>query len=206
MTEHDAEPPIAAPVAVSPVEARVLDAAKCCVERWGMAKVTIDDIAHEAGVSRATLYRLFPGGKDVLFEALRVRELEDFFTRLAGHLEHADDLEDLLVRIVVAATHELRADQHLAIMLASEPGETLTSLTVDGLPRIIRVATVFLMPMVGEYLPRRDAARLVELMARLVISYFLAPSDHVDLGDTESARAFISAFVIPVFQPSLLRN
>jgi len=188
---------------VATVDARVLDAAKRCVERWGMSKLTIDDIAAEAGVSRATLYRMFPGGKDVLFEALRVRELEDFFTRLASHLEHADSLEDLLVRTVVSATHELRVDEHLAVMLASEPGETLTSLTVDGLPRIIRVATVFLMPLVDEYLPRRESARLVELMARLVISYFLAPSDHVDLGDVESARGFIATFVLPGFQASL---
>ena len=70
----------------------MLDAAKSCCERWGIAKVTIDDIANEAGVSRATLYRMFPGGKDVLFEALRVRELEDFFTRLSAHLDGADRL------------------------------------------------------------------------------------------------------------------
>ena len=190
---------------VGSVEARVLDSAKACVERWGMAKVTIDDIATEACVSRATLYRMFPGGKDVLFEALRVRELEDFFTRLASHLEHADDLEDLLVRTVVSATHELRDDHHLAVMLASEPGETLTSLTVDGLPRIIRVATIFLVPLVDEYLPRRESARLVELLARLVISYFLAPSDHVDFGDSASARSFIATFVLPAFDSALIR-
>ena len=61
---------------VTPNTDAVLDAAKRCVERWGMAKVTIDDIAADAGVSRATLYRLFPGGKDVLYDAMRVRELE----------------------------------------------------------------------------------------------------------------------------------
>ena len=194
-----------APIAATSMEVRVLDAAKACVERWGMAKLTIDDIASEAGVSRATLYRMFPGGKDVLFEALRVRELEDFFTRLAAHLDHADDLEDLLVRTVVSATEELRHDQHLAVMLASEPGETLGSLTVDGLPRIIRVATVFLVPLVDQYLPRRESARLVELLARLVISYFLAPSDHVDLGDPGSARAFIATFVLPAFDAALIR-
>jgi AcrR family transcriptional regulator len=193
----------AADVAAPSMEARVLDAAKVCVERAGLAKLTIDDIAGEAGVSRATLYRMFPGGKDVLLDAMRVRELEDFFTRLADHLEQADDLEDLLVRVVVGATDELRSDEHLAGLLASEPGETLTSLTVDGLPRIIRVATVFLIPLVGEYLPRRDASRLVELLSRLVISYFLAPSDHVDLGDPESARAFIATVVLPAFQPTL---
>jgi AcrR family transcriptional regulator len=191
---------------VGSVEARVLDSAKACVERWGMAKLTIDDIATDAGVSRATLYRMFPGGKDVLFEALRVRELEEFFTRLASHLDRADDLEDLLVRTVVAATLEMRDDQHLAVMLASEPGETLTSLTVDGLPRIIRVATIFLVPLVDEYLPRRESARMVELLVRLVISYFLAPSDHVDLGEAESARAFIATFVLPAFHSALIRH
>ena len=51
-------------------ESRVLDAARRCVDRWGLGKLTIDDVATEAGVSRATLYRLFPGGMDVLFDAL----------------------------------------------------------------------------------------------------------------------------------------
>ena len=191
------------PVAPTSVELRVIAAAKACCERWGIAKVNIDDVAAEAGVSRATLYRLFPGGKDVLFEALRVRELEDFFVRLTARVDGAVDLEDLLVRAVVAATQELRDDQHLAIMMASEPGDTLSQLTVEGLPRILRVATIFLVPMVDSYLPRRESARLVELLSRLVISYFLAPSDHVDLGEAVSARSFISTFILPAFLASL---
>ena len=189
-----------------PAERRVLDAAKSCCERWGLHKVTHEDIANQAKVSRATLYRMFPGGKDVLFEALRVRELEDFFTRLSAHLDGATDFEDLLVRCVMHATAELRNDQHLSLMLASEPGDTLGQLTVDGVPRIIRVATIFLAPLVDGYLPRREGARLVELLSRLVISYFLAPSEQVDLGEPESARAFIQAFILPAFQPSLSRS
>jgi AcrR family transcriptional regulator len=188
---------------LDPAEQRVLDAAKSCCERWGLTKVTIEDIANEAGVSRATLYRMFPGGKDVLFEALRVRDIEDFFTRLSAQLDGATDFEDLLVRCVAHATEELRGDQHLSLMLASEPGDTLGQLTVDGLPRIIRVATAFLAPLVDGHLPRDEGARLVELLARLVISYFLAPSEQVDLGEPESARAFIRAFILPAFEPSL---
>lgn len=184
---------------VTPTEIRILDATKSCCERWGIAKVTIDDIAAEAGVSRATLYRMFPGGKDVLFDAMRVRELEDFFTRLTAHLDGVVDLEELLVRTVVHATGELRSDEHLAVMLASEPGETLANLTVQGLPRIIRMASLFLSPSVEPYLDRRRAGQLVDLLARLVISYFLAPSDHVDLGDRDSAREFISVHVLPTF-------
>lgn len=184
------------------VETRVLDAAKACTAKWGMQKVTIDDISAEAGVSRATLYRMFPGGKDVLFDALRVRDLEDFFTRMSADIDGHDDLESLLVRMVVAATRELRADEQLAMMLASEPGEALGQLTVEG---ILRVATVFLVPIVGHYLPREDAAKIVELLCRLVISYFLAPSDVVDFGNAESVRTFIHPF-LPAYQSSLIRS
>lgn len=184
----------------SATEIRVLDAAKSCYEKWGIDKVTIDDIAAAAGVSRATLYRMFPGGKDVLFDALRVRELEDFFTRLTAGVSDVSELEDVLVRTVVLATTELRHDDHLAIMLASEPGHTLSNLTVDGLPRIIRMAALFLAPKVEPFLDRATSTRLVELLARLVISYFLAPSEHVDLGDEASARNFIRTHILPTFQ------
>jgi AcrR family transcriptional regulator len=183
--------------AAGPTETRVLEAAKRCCERYGITKVTIDDIAAEARVSRATLYRMFPGGKDVLFDALRVRELEEFFTTLRAEVEGAPTLEELLVRTVVCATRELRADDHLAVMLASEPGETVSQLSVDGLPRIIRVATAFLVPLVDPFLDRAVGRSLIDVLARLVLSYFLAPSEHLDLGDEASARAFLRPFIPP---------
>jgi len=176
---------------------RVLDATQHCIERWGLAKVTVDDIAATSGVSRATIYRLFPGGKDVLYEALRVRELEDFFGVLRARVEGSGSLEELLVRTVVAATQELRADEHLAVMLASEPGEALGQLTVEGVPRIIRFATAFIAPLADEYLDRSRSRELIEVVARLVISYFLAPSERLDLGDETSARTFLLPLLSP---------
>ncbi|HEY1280672.1 MAG TPA: TetR/AcrR family transcriptional regulator [Acidimicrobiales bacterium] len=181
---------------------RVLDAAKRCCERWGVAKVTVDDIAAESGVSRATLYRLFPGGRDVLYEALRVRETEEFMATLTEHVAGATTFEDVVVRGVVGATRMLQTDEHLKLMLASEPGEVASDLTVAGLPRIFRVATVFLTPFFAPYIGREQSARLAEWLARVVISYFLAPSRYVDLADEISATEFVRAFVLPAFEPS----
>ncbi len=183
------------PRAAGDTELRVLEAVKTCCERWGVEKVTIDDIARESGVSRATLYRMFPGGKDVLFEAHRVHELDTFFARLLAEVQGTTTLEDLLVRMVSVATRELRNDEHLARMLATEPGAVLSELTVEGLPRILRVANAYLVPLVDPYLPRRRARDLIDVVARLVISHFLAPSDHVDLADPDAARAFIRPFL-----------
>jgi len=134
---------------------------------------------------------------------LRVRETEDFLVGLRDHVADATTLEELLVRIVGHATNELRADEHYAVMLASEPGEVAAELTVEGVPRIIRIASLFLCPLVEVYLPRPEAARLVELLSRLVISYFLAPSVHVDLGDADSARRFLRTYILPAFEASL---
>jgi AcrR family transcriptional regulator len=180
----------------------ILDATKRAIERWGVERLTINDVCDLAQVSRATVYRVFPGGKEVLLEALRVRELEVFFTTLRAHAEGETTLEDTIVRCMVVATTELRNDQHLALMLAAEPGDVLSQLTVQGVPRIVRVATAYLTPLLEPYLVRYDAARLVEVLARVVISYFLAPSEQFDFTKESDARAFVRAHV-PVKQGAM---
>jgi AcrR family transcriptional regulator len=188
----------------SDVENRVLEACKRCCERWGVDRVTIDDIANEAKVSRATLYRMFPGGRDVLFEAMRLKELEEFFVELKAAVAGADSLEDLLVAAVVSSITNMRSDEHLALMMASSPGDVVASMTVEGLPRILRVASVFLTPMVTAYLPSEPAGEVVEVLVRLVISDYLSPSDRFNLADADSTRRFIRNFILPTYSTALL--
>jgi AcrR family transcriptional regulator len=180
----------------------VLDATRVCVNRLGLSRVTIDDIVVESGVSRATIYRFFPGGRDVLFEAMRVREMESFFEAIRFEAIGANDLVDLLTRCIVVASAALRNDEHLASMLASERGEVLAELTVDGVPRVINMATAFLTPLAEEFVDHDAAVQIVEVVARLVISNFLAPSSLVDFTDRDSVRRFLVAFDF-LTQPNL---
>jgi AcrR family transcriptional regulator len=185
-------------------ENQILDAAQRCRQRWGIAKVTMDDIVAESGVSRATIYRLFPGGKEVLFEALRVRYLEEFFGRLRTEIATTSSLEDLLVAAVVCATRELREDSDLALQLSTEPGETVSELTVAGLPRIIRMANALLVPYVAQYVEAATARTMIDALARLVISLFLAPSDHISFAEDEPARRFIQPLIQTFLGPDHL--
>ncbi len=177
------------------VEDRVLDAALACSHDIGFTKVTIDDICRVSGVSRASVYRLFPGGKEVLFEALRVRELNEFFSCLRDEVSGLDSVEDIAVRSVVVASRLLRDDEHLASMLASEPGEALGQLTVEGVPRIIRMATMTLRPLLASRVGDDGAHQLIDVLARLTISYFLAPDLGIDLADEHQARQFLQPLI-----------
>jgi AcrR family transcriptional regulator len=182
-------------------EGRVLAAAKRCVERWGFDKVTVDDIAAEAKTSRATLYRLFPGGRDVLFDQVRAKETLDFFTELDRLIGAGDSLDDLVVAVLVESTRALRADDQLQVMLASMPGEVLSRLGFADLPNIIESATAFLRPRVARYLDARAAAELAEILTRTVLSLFFTPSKHVDLADVDDARRYATKFILPAYTP-----
>jgi AcrR family transcriptional regulator len=177
-------------------ECAVLDATRECVERLGFQKVTMDDICVAAKVSRATVYRMFPGGRDVLFEAVRERSLADFFTVVRAHVEGADSLEEVLVRCVTVAHAELMGDQHLATMLATEPGETLGDLTVNGVSRIVRVAAEFMSPLLHSFVEEARAQEIVEIMCRLVISAFLAPSPLLDFSNEAMVRRLVRTYLV----------
>ena len=77
---------------------RALDALNECVLRWGMAKTTVDDVARTAGISRATLYRLFPGGKAAMFQAGTRRMVGRLADSVTADLVDAADLADALLR------------------------------------------------------------------------------------------------------------
>ena len=124
---------------------------------------------------------------------------------LSQTLAGATSFEDLLVRAVVNATRALREDEHLRLMLATEPGEVVHELTVHGLPVILRVATDFLTPWFDPYIDDARSAELAELLSRLVISYFLAPSTHYDLADPASAASFIAQFITPCLRRAASR-
>src|SRR2546429_369113 len=71
-------------------EERILDAATTLLVRWGYRKTTIDDVAHEAGVGKGTIY-LHWKDKNDLFRAAISREQrrysEDIKQRIAADPE-----------------------------------------------------------------------------------------------------------------------
>jgi AcrR family transcriptional regulator len=176
---------------------RVVDATLRCIARWGLAKTTFEDIAREAGCSRATVYRLFPGGKDALVEAVAAREVGRFFTALADRFDATSSLEDLLVAGISEAGRRLQAHAALQFLLAHEPEAVLPHFAFRSADAVLATAAAFTAPYLARYLPADAAPRAGEWVARIVLSYTSCPADGVDLADEESVRRLARTFVLP---------
>jgi AcrR family transcriptional regulator len=177
---------------------RIVSAALACFSRWGVAKTTLDDIAREAGCSRATIYRLFPGGKDVVVLAVAGRERATFFEGLRAELDPVrDDLEALLVAGVVYAARSLRDHGALQFLIAHEPEVVLPLIAFDRLDVVLDHAAAFCMPYLEPHVGQEWAGRAGEWITRMVLSYSLVPADGFDLASEADARRFIRSFVLP---------
>lgn len=175
--------------------ARVCDAALGCIARFGVTKTTLDDVAREAGVSRATVYRTVPGGRDVLLTAVLEREVAAFFGTLADELDRHDRLEDLLVAGVGAALRLLRDHAALGTVVALEPHLLLPQVAFHRLDPVLRAVTRFATPYLEPHVD--DAAGLAEHLVRIVLSYTLHPSERLDPDDPDSVRRLVDDHVLP---------
>jgi AcrR family transcriptional regulator len=175
---------------------RVLEAAYACVARFGMGKTTIDDVAKESGVSRASIYRLFPGGKDQLLRETVGWEMNRFFVRLAEHVYDAPDFTTLLERGLVFAHRSLMEHEVLQKILVTEPERLLPLLTVEQ-HRVVHFITAFLVPYLerereeGRLRPGVDVDQAADYVARMVLSLIASPG-RWDMDDQAAVHTLVS--------------
>ena len=126
----------------------VLEAAFVCVARFGFAKTTMEDVAREAGLSRATVYRVFPGGRDELFSAMVAWEMARFFVRMAIAVRDAADFPAVVEGALVFAHREIREHAALQKVLATEPERLLRFMRLEQ-DRILDAVVAYLRPLLG---------------------------------------------------------
>ncbi|HEX2849916.1 MAG TPA: TetR/AcrR family transcriptional regulator [Acidimicrobiales bacterium] len=199
-------------VAITPISSRdrtpagddrLIDAALRCVARWGVAKTTLDDVARDAGVSRATVYRAFPGGREALVQAVVASEVSRFFDALLAHLDAADSLEDAIVTGITFAGRAIRDHDALQYLLAHEPELILPALAFSRMDALLRLASTTVAPSLARFLPDTDeATRVAEWVTRIAISYTISPAAGVDTADEVSVRRLVRTFVLPGLVPA----
>lgn len=184
------------------LEERILDATLRCVARWGVAKTTLDDLAREAGCSRASVYRLFPGGKEVVLDAAADRELGRLFDELDVALASAPTLEDLLVTAITQVCRSIADHEAVQYLVQHEPEAIMPHLSFDGLDPLLAWAGAFATPHLRRFLLAPEAAETAEWVARLIVSFGFEPTGGLDLADEPTARRFVRTYVLPGVTPA----
>jgi len=173
------------------VRERILEAGFACVARYGLAKTTVEDVARASGLSRATLYRYFPGGRDQLLRDVIAWETGRFFGRLAEAVAGAPDFPSLLEEALIFAHRAIEEHEVLQKVLQTEPERLLPQLTVES-ERILVFIRRFLVP----YLEREDLRDGVEpeeaadYVARMLLS-FIGNQGRWDLTDPDQVAQLV---------------
>jgi AcrR family transcriptional regulator len=189
-----ADPASAAPDPLS-LRDRLLAATYQCVMRFGLGKTTIEDVVKESGLSRATIYRQFPGGRDELLLETVGWELANYFNALADHVRDAPDLEQLLEQGLVFAHRSVTEHLVLRKILDTEPERLLPLLTVESAKTLPFIAD-FLHPYLvreadqGRLRPDVEIDRAAEYLARAILSLINA-AGRWDLDDPAQVRELV---------------
>ena len=174
---------------------RLLEAAYACVARWGLGKTTMEDVAREAGLSRATVYRYFPHGKDQLVRDVVAWEAGRFFERLTRAVAHHVDLADLLEEALVFAHRAVEDHVVLQKILETEPERLLPTLTTES-GRIVALVKQFLL-LGMQRTPLQDgvdADAAADHLARMVLSLINGQGGW-DLTDRAEVRRLVDSLL-----------
>ncbi|WP_431868163.1 TetR/AcrR family transcriptional regulator [Nocardiopsis eucommiae] len=130
------------------VEDDILDAARACVEAFGVRRTTLTDVARRAGVSRPTVYRRWPDVTALVADLL-TRELRRILVAEEVGSGGAASIRAQLVRHAARVARAMLAHPLVTRIVDTEP-ELLATYTFHRLGSSHRAALELLEPAVAE--------------------------------------------------------
>ena len=175
---------------------QALEATLASLAAGGMKGFTVEDVAQEAGLSRATLYRYFPGGRDQLVGETVTWEVGRFFARLAGAIDDAPDFRTRVEWGLAFAHRSLREHPAFQRAMASDQGEIQARLAGIA-PIVVGVIRSYLEPLleaetlVDGVTPTEAADHLARLIGSLIVD-----EGTWDLGDPAQVKELVDRWLL----------
>jgi AcrR family transcriptional regulator len=179
---------------------RIVEAATACLDRAGLAKTSLSDVAAEAGVTRQTVYRYFPGLKDIL-RAVALAGVEEFAGRMERHLATFGTAAEAAVESVVFAVRTLPGEPHMGLLLQAGEADFFTDGVISPLAFSYGARILRNLPVdwaAAGIATDEDLRGLAEVLMRLFLSFLQYPSTP-PLTDDE-LRALVRRWIGPALR------
>jgi len=180
-----------------PVPTRICAAFLTCIERDGLRATSLDDVAAEAGCGRATIYRVFPGGRAGLLAATIDHSLSVIIAGCLEAVDGADTLDDAVARSLHCAAALLDASAALRRLLIEEPGAILPFLSFEGLQPLLGRVAEMSPALFGRFGTDTQARSAGDWIARVVLGHLRSPGGPIDLTDPDHCRRLVDTFFTP---------
>jgi AcrR family transcriptional regulator len=176
-----------------PVRERLLDAAVEVATLNGLAKLSVGDVARNAGLSRQTLYKHFSSREELVAAAV-LREAAAIVGEIIAVTEPIDDPRESLDAAILVTLRLTREHPLLDRLVRTEPEALLPVLVADTSPVSGAIREV-VEHIIDRKLPGLSALHLrrsADMLTRLLISYAVsAPDDPPDVVASFIATAMI---------------
>jgi AcrR family transcriptional regulator len=186
------------PVSEHATDQRIMDAVIDELLVTSMSKLSLEDVAARAGVTRMTVYRRF-GDRPKVIEAAVARDVSRFFDDLVAADDPMAPARERIADSFATALSLCFGHPVLAHLLATDPGGLLeTVLADDG--AILAMGSAFIAARLATpgRPPTAAHRRTGQLLARLFIALLMMPPTVVDLADADQARALAREAVVPL--------
>ncbi len=190
---------------------RLLDAAQTLLARKGIRATTVSEVAEEAGVSRAWLYRHFPD-KATLLGAAIVRLSDSYWSDARAELDTLDTFTEQLVAGVRIGRHTYDEPGALPLRLRMAEPEEFAACAGAGVSGLVPDLASFWLPYVeaaaarGEIHPHHDLTEVAEWVARVLITLGTIHGETIDADDPAAVLRHMRRFVMPGLRADPLRE
>lgn len=172
---------------------RILEATVVLSGRHGMGGFNVEAVASAAGVSRATIYRHFTGGREQMVNEAVAFEVSRFIDGLGLDDDGDLALRDRLVQVLMRGRGEIAGHEVLGQLLVREPEEVMARLeSVQPIFQDVMAAALARHLEHEELRPGVDPTEAANHLARMVMSYVTSPGMW-DLGDEAQVRTLVDA-------------
>src|ERR1700758_2399651 len=175
----------AAPTSTDDARERILAAAERCIDRHGIRKTTMDDVACEVGLSRPSVYRYFADRDDLLIELI-TRHGQALLGQARKSFSPQSSLADQIVESLLYIADHGRRDPLTRYLIDPDSTSLGQRMMASGTSQMMRAEMWDL--------PRSDVHLWLGSLGKM-LTRSLDDGD----GDLERYRSVLHRFIDPAF-------